>query len=331
VAALAIVSVMAGIALAGDELLAQSVGPAASDAPPGKIKRIVTQGLAKTVTENLFSCAVSVPSYRKSPVGTITADDGTLLIVPAETAYAAGPKLADLFNQCNSTTPENFSQVKPENVPIVEVDPDGEVITGYIIGDNYFELYVNGKLIGVDPIPYTPFNSVIVRFKAKRPYTYALKMVDWEDKLGLGMERNQGNDWHAGDGGLIARFSDGTVTDSSWKAQSFYIAPLVRPEDVVENGNIHETGTLGRVYPGAKVPDCRERCFAVHYTVPENWVAPGFDDGGWPPAYEFTDQEVGTDHLPAYTRYPEAFAGARWIWSYNLVFDNLVLARKTLR
>jgi hypothetical protein len=40
---------------------------------------------------------------------------------------------------------------------------------------------------------------------------------------------------------------------------------------------------------------------------------------------------VGVDHLPAFTRYPEAFAGARWIWSYNLVFDNLVLARKTVR
>jgi hypothetical protein len=25
------------------------------------------------------------------------------------------------------------------------------------------------------------------------------------------------------------------------------------------------------------------------------------------------------------------FAGARWIWSYNLVFDSLVLARKTVR
>jgi hypothetical protein len=79
------------------------------------------------------------------------------------------------------------------------------------------------------------------------------------------------------------------------------------------------------------VPDCHERCFAVHYPIPANWAAPGFDDSNWPSAVEFTDQEVGTDHLPAYTRYPEAFRGARWIWSSNLVFDNLVLARKTVR
>jgi hypothetical protein len=143
-------------------------------------------------------------------------------------------------------------------VPIVEIDPDGEVITGYIVADNYFKLYVHGKLIGVDPIPFTP------RFKAKPPYTYALKAVDWEQRLGLGMETNPGTDWHAGDGGLIARFSDGTVTDSTWRAQSFYIAPLARPDDVVENGNIHDTSKLGRVHPIAKVPDCRERCFAVH-------------------------------------------------------------------
>ena len=50
--------------------------------------------------------------------------------------------------------------------------------------------------------------SVIVR-------TYALKAVDWEERLGLGMETSRGNDWHAGDGGLLARFSDGTVTDST--------------------------------------------------------------------------------------------------------------------
>ena len=308
-------------------LAALAIGTAHAQSP----QKIVTQGLGKTAVENLYPCGVQLGNYRPSRVGTITAKDGTVLTVPAGTAYLTGPKLVDLFNQCSKTTPAKFSDVKPESVPVVEVDPDGEVITGYVIADNYFELYVNGKLIGVDVNPYTPFNSAIVRFKAKRPYTYALKLVDWEDKLGLGMEINQGNPWHAGDGGLVARFSDGTVTDGSWRAQTFYIAPLARPEDVVEKGNVHDTTALGRVYPGAKVPDCHERCFAVHYPIPANWAAPGFDDSRWPSAVEFTDQEVGTDHLPAYTRYPEAFRGARWIWSSNLVFDNLVLARKTVR
>jgi hypothetical protein len=113
------------------------------------------------------------------------------------------------------------------------------------------------------------------------------------------METNQGNEWHAGDGGLLARFSDGTVTDSTWSVQSFYIAPLEKPGDVVEKGDVHDTPTLGRVYPAAKVPACRERCFAVHYPIPNNWAAPNFDDSHWPKAVVFTDEDVGVDHVPA--------------------------------
>lgn len=74
------------------------------------------------------------------------------------------------------------------SVPIVEIDPDGEVITGFIVGDNYFENYVNGKLVSVDDTPYTPFNSAIVKFKVKRPYTVTILGVDWDEHLGLGME-----------------------------------------------------------------------------------------------------------------------------------------------
>jgi hypothetical protein len=310
------------VALAGPAL-AQT----ASDTP----KRIVTKGLAKTVIDNLFKCQVPVGNHRISAVGTITASDGTVLTVPAETAYQTGPKLADLFNECNKLTPPKFADARPDAVPVVEIDPDGEIVTGTIIADNYFELYVNGKLVGVDPVPFTPFNSTIVRFKAKRPYTYAFKLVDWEEKLGLGMEKMPGNDWHSGDGGLVARFSDGTVTDSSWKAQSFYIAPLAHPDDVVERRNIHDTSRLGRVHPLAKLPTCREQCYAIHYPLPDNWAAPGFDDATWPRAYEYTDEDVGVTGMPGYTRYPEAFEGARWIWTISLVFDNLVLARKTVR
>jgi len=292
---------------------------------------MVTQGVATAVTENLFQCSIPLGNFRRSPVGTINADNGTVLTVPAQTAYGNGPKLTDLFSQCGGITPKNLTEVKVDDVPVFEIDRDGEIITGYIVADNYFELYVNGRLVGVDAVPYTPFNSAIVRFKVKRPYTYALKAVDWEERLGLGMETNQGNHWHAGDGGLIARFSDGTITDKTWKVQSFYIAPLDKPGDVVEKGPIHDTPGIGRVYPAAKNPDCQDRCFAVHYPVPANWAAADFDDSRWPKAFEFTDHDVGVDHIPAFTRFPEAFVGARWIWSNNLVLDNLILARKTVR
>lgn len=202
-----------------------------------------------------------------------------------------------------------------------------------MVADNYFELYVNGKLVAADPLPYTPFNSAIVRFRVKKPYTYAFKVVDWEEKLGLGMEWFPPNhDWWTGDGGLIARFSDGVVTDGSWRAQTFYIAPLMSPDQVVERGNIHDTSALGRFHPEAKQPTCRDKCFAVHYPIPANWSKPSFNDGQWPAAFEYTDAQIGiSPALISYTKYPQAFQGARWIWSNNLVFDNLVLARKTVR
>ena len=44
---------------------------------------MVTQGLAKTVNENLFKCEVPLRNYRINAVGTITADVGTVLTVPA--------------------------------------------------------------------------------------------------------------------------------------------------------------------------------------------------------------------------------------------------------
>ncbi len=45
----------------------------------------------------------------------------------------------------------------------------------------------------------------------------------------------------------------------------------------------------------------------------------------------WSDPKTGVTNLPAYTRYPELFTGARWIWSQNLVLDNAVIARKTVR
>ena len=265
---------------------------------------------------------------RPTGYGEITASDGSKFTMPSSNEYQAGARATDLYNECSKVIPADISQVQIDRVPIVTVDPDGEVITGYLIADNYFELYVNGNLIGVDPIPFTPFNSAIVRFKAKKPITYAVKLIDWEENLGLGTEKGR-SPFHPGDGGFVARFSDGTKTDSSWKAQSFYIAPLQSPDDVVEKGNVHDTPTLKRTYPeAADNADCGEKCFAVHYAQPKDWYAQNFDDKSWPAAFEFTLEQMGTQRLKAYTNFKESFGDAKVIWSNNLVFDNVVLVRK---
>lgn len=330
---------LAGIALAGCQTTAS--GPQLDAADPTPPKRMITQGPAtKIIVENLTKCAHTHPkmNLRVAAVAEITATDGTVIVTPAETALqkGIGPKSNDLYNECERRTPANAAAVSTANVPVIEIDPDGEVITGYIVGDNYFEMYVNGKLVAVDNTPFTPFNSAIVKFKVKRPYTIAVLGVDWEEHMGQGMELfpvsgPKQNPWHPGDGGMILKLSDGTVTDSSWKAQSFYIAPLNSPDEVVERGHLHDTTPLGRVHPVAKKPPCKEKCYAVRYPIPANWQSPSFNDAFWPRAYEYTDTDIGVRNLPAYTKYPELFEGSRWIWSLNLVFDNVVIMRKTVR
>jgi hypothetical protein len=326
-------------ALVGCQTTATEPQRDAADATPPK--RMVTQGPAtQIIAKNLTTCAHTHPkmNLRVAAVGRITATDGTVITVPTETALqkGLGPASHDLYNECNRVTPANAAQVTTDKVPVVEIDAGGEVITGYIVADNYYEMYVNGKLVSVDNTPFTPFNSSIVKFRAKRPYTIAILGVDWEEHMGQGMELfpvsgPKQNQWHPGDGGVILRLSDGTVTDSSWKAQSFYIAPLNSPDEVVERGHEHDTTPLGRVHPVAKKPDCREKCYAVHYPIPANWRSPRFNDSHWPRAYEYTDTDIGVTNVPGYTRYPELFAGSRWIWSVNLVFDNVVIMRKTVR
>jgi len=331
---------MVGLAvLVGCQTTATEPQRDAADATPPK--RMITQGPAtQIIAKNLTKCAHTHPkmNLRVAAVGRITATDGTVITVPTETALQKGlrPLSHDLYNECNRVTPAKAAEVNTDKVPVVEIDAGGEVVTGYIVADNYYEMYVNGRLVSVDNTPFTPFNSSIVKFRVKRPYTIAILGVDWEEHMGQGMELfpvsgPKQNPWHPGDGGVILRLSDGTVTDSSWKAQSFYIAPLNTPDEVIERGHQHDTTQLGRVHPVAKKPDCREKCYSVHYPIPAQWRSPRFNDGHWPRAYEYTDTDIGVTNVPGYTRYPELFEGARWIWSVNLVFDNVVIMRKTVR
>jgi hypothetical protein len=221
------------------------------------VTRSITQGLATATTANLYP-----PGQRVSAVGTITATDSTVWTVPSATQFTTATKAPDLYNDSASppVTPANISAAAAAiaNAPTVVVDADGEVITGYVFADNYFELYVNGVLVGVDPVPFTPFNSCFVKFKARRPVTYAVKLVDWEEKLGIGAELNGADPYHPGDGGFCASFSDGTVTNSQWKAQSFYIAPLNDPSLVVEQPN----GTHDSSAPGLQTPTLNQNSYA---------------------------------------------------------------------
>lgn len=281
----------------------------------------VTQGVGTTTIADLMP---NCPSNHHTPLGTIVSTDGNSWIVPADNNFQAAPRLADLYNTCNGVTPANLAAVDLSNVPVTEIDPGGEVVTGYLFADNYFELYINGVLVGVDAVPFTPFNASVVKFRVSKPYTIAVKLVDWEENPGLGSEINNGSNYHPGDGGFIAQFSDGTATDASWKAQVFYIAPIQDLNTVVEMPDgTHSTATA------TVTPTCNAACYGVHYPIPPNWTAVDFDETAWVNASLYTAAQV--TNQAAYTNFANtAWPNARFIWTSNLILDNVVLARKTV-
>jgi hypothetical protein len=168
-----------------------------------------------------------------------------------------------------------------------------DTITLHVYADNWFIMYINGKLRVVDPIDYMPHNVVVADILPEYPMTIAVLAMDNADpKTGL----EYGN--HIGDGGLIIKFGDGTVTSAKWKAKNFFKGPLNR--DVVN----------------PKVQ---------HDPIPPNWYAIDFDDSKWPQATEFTEERVGPKEH--FYKYAEAFKGAKFIWSDDLDLDNTIIFR----
>ncbi len=122
-------------------------------------------------------------NFNPQVCGTVTAPDGSRWAVPS--AVHDGPAAVDVYNDC--TGPGDIPDYLAK-VPTVVIDPDGVEITGHIFADNYYELYVNGTFVAKDGIGMTPFNSTVVRFRARYPMTYAIKAVDWETHPGVGLE-----------------------------------------------------------------------------------------------------------------------------------------------
>lgn len=286
----------------------------------------VTQGRAVNTTSNLFICETG--RSRVAALGVQTDTNSKEWVVPSSNQFLSAKHAPDLFNECSYVTPSDLSQVNVDEVPLIEVDADGEIIIGYLFADNYFELYVNGKLIGVDAIPFTPFNSSIVKFKVKKPYEIAIKLVDWEENLGLGSEDNRGMKFHAGDGGFIASFSDGTVTNGDWSAQTFYTSPIYDLTCLKEDNQYRDSSSC---FTGST--DDGEKAYAVHWPLPPNWESAQFDYRHWPKATVYSEAQIGVNNKKAYMNFREVFAGAgaTFIWSSNVVLDNQVLLKYQVR
>lgn len=295
----------------------------------------VTQGLATTTTvSNLYSCS----GGRIAALGTITATNNTVWTVPAVTNYtnASFPFASDLNNTCNGHNYANDATALAalNGSDIVTVDANGEIITAYIFADNYFEMYINGVQVGKDNVPFTQFNSNIVRFKVNRPFTIAMLLVDWEERLGVGGETNGGFNYHCGDGGMVAVFKDANntiiaTTGSDWKAQTFYTAPIMDLTCPTENGSLRLSGNCSTADSNSG-----NNYYGLHWSRPANWTLAIFDDSAWPAASLYTNATIGVDNKPAYTNFTNIFDNptndAQFIWSTNVILDNEVIVRKTV-
>ncbi|MFM7107035.1 MAG: hypothetical protein ACKOZU_00240 [Planctomycetaceae bacterium] len=167
-----------------------------------------------------------------------------------------------------------------------------DTIRANVYADNWFILYVNGELVAVDSIAFIPHNVISVDILPKYPMMIAVMAKDNADPK-TGMEYANTN---VGDAGFILRFADGTVTDGSWKARCFSKGPV-----------------------GGDTTDPR----VENTPIPENWFAVDFDDTGWKPAREYTEEDVG----PKQPFSDADFKGATFIWTDDLKLDNTVIFR----
>lgn len=291
----------------------------------------ITRGSANEAVENIYECVEG----RETLTGLIKSNDGKKWKVPASTNFTNGkfPFASDLHNPCNgnayNTVQEALSDL--DGSDIIEIDSLGQLYTAFVFADNYFEMYINGIAVGKDKIPFTRFNSGIVRFRVIRPFTIAMKLVDWEEDLGLGTEKSRISNFHAGDGGMVAVIKDSkeniiAISDEKWKAQTFYTSPVKDLSCVSEDGQL-------RISENCDMTDSDDASafYGLHWEIPDNWEKPDFDDSDWPFATTYSNETIGVDNKNAYTNFTGIFDDqaydALFIWSSNVVLDNEVIVR----
>ncbi|HRH96596.1 MAG TPA: YHYH protein [Prosthecobacter sp.] len=208
-----------------------------------------------------------------------------------------GPGMARLPTQAPPPAPaggkdKGKGNVRPSNGLVKPSLADTMKLNVY--ADNWFMLYVNGRLVAVDSIQFTLHNVVSVDFLPEYPMTIAVLAKDNADPK-TGMEYGTS----IGEGGFILKFGDGTVTNASWKAKNFIHGPI--------NGDT----TNPQV---------------IQEPLPANWWFVDFDDSTWKTAKEFTVEEVD----PKQPWFENDFEGAKFIWTDDLALDNTVIFRATI-
>jgi hypothetical protein len=162
-----------------------------------------------------------------------------------------------------------------------------------VYADNWFKLYINGKLVAVDSIDFMPHNVISVDILPEYPMNIAVMAKDGGNAE-TGLEYNNSN---IGDGGFILKIGSDIVTDSSWKAKNFFHGPINSDK---ENPRVR------------------------HLEIPDDWYAIDFDDSSWEQATEYAESVV----RPRGTFSETDFDGAKFIWTGDLDLDNTIIFRK---
>ena len=212
----------------------------------------------------------------------------------------------------SSTLVPNETTIDSETTAVKSVQSS---FTAEVWADNWFSLYINGKLVGQDSVAITTeksFNSDRITFTASYPFTIAMVTKDFkQNDTGLeyiGTDRQQ-----MGDGGFVAQFTDTSTgkvvayTNSSWRGLVIHQAPL--------NVSCEKSRT----------PDTE--CTSRISAEPAGWSESSFNDASWPTASAYSKEQVGVKD--GYNNISWS-SNAQIIWTSDLEIDNTILWRHTV-
>lgn len=204
-----------------------------------------------------------------------------------------------------------------ENTSIISSSGETSIL-GEVWVDNWFAMYLDGRKVFEDTEPFTKersFNAERFNFKANLPVTIGFEFRDFmQNETGLeyiGTVAQQ-----MGDGGAIFQFANIAnkqiiaVSNARTKCLVVQTAPI-------------NAECAKQAQPLSNTPICAQ----LTSEVPDNWSSPGFDDRAWENATPYPATAIepkdGYDRI----KWNE---NAQFIWSGDLVKDNILLCRMTI-
>ena len=224
---------------------------------------------------------------------------------------------------------------------------DVNMISGTIYVNNNFTFYINGELIARDPVEAAPHNAYNVTFPVpnNQDVTYAITGIDLANP-NTGLELG---DRCLGSGGMRAIFSNGVVTNSSWKCWTSLYGPVNWQTCYATDDRNGSSKVLPSCIEPGVLPFTGCRTFSRE--VPQDWNLPTFDDSNWENSIEFDETMTIWGLRPDGCEVPNTLVSSeldpngdnmtcpewvnwgtsRFIWREDLALDNTIHCRYTVK